>query len=401
VTRTKDNFDTDVLNILERGIEQLVERGIPLDEATTKMSAAFIGSLSDSGELIATSLIRTAPKMLGEHAIMNERFQRKLRDYWADVFDSHYAIVDCAEEFGSDFTKKNVRRATISNALVFQALIRLHARACRIALEVHWLLTGGFPAGALARSRTLHELAVTMNVIGDFGRKPEFLDLAERFLLHHHITNHSDALTYQGLAASGEHKPYTSADMARLERRRNRLIGRFGRLYASASYGWAANLPGAPRDFKQLESLSGIDQLRSYYKWASHEVHSDSKGSALNEESLDGIRTHLSTGPTLIGLSTPAQLSLISLHQCCASLAANGADDASPRDLIALKAIGELLERAKTLCADVEGRLGDERESHVRRSVASHGAHLRQSGRRPTVAVRVVAQHQPRLPLAD
>lgn len=70
---------------------------------------------------------------------------------------------------------------------LFEALTGLHARACRVAVEIHHLLAGGFPMGALARCRTLHEIAVTMMILADFGCMDEHPDLAERFLLHEDI----------------------------------------------------------------------------------------------------------------------------------------------------------------------------------------------------------------------
>lgn len=96
--------------------------------------------------------------------------------------------------------------------------------------------------------------------------------------------------------------------------------------------------------FRELERLAGIDHLRGYYRWASHEVHSGSKGSRLNLIQR-GERTVKSTGYTNTGLAGPGQIALISLHQITAAVLTS-ADPISPRDLLTLKAMQELLEDA-------------------------------------------------------
>lgn len=72
------------------------------------------------------------------------------------------------------------------------ALTLLHARACLVASEVQSLLRSGHAAGAQARWRTLHELAVIAFVLGNHDR-----DISERFLQHRQVERHKDALHYQ------------------------------------------------------------------------------------------------------------------------------------------------------------------------------------------------------------
>ena len=51
--------------------------------------------------------------------------------------------------------------------------------------------------GALARSRTMHELAVNALVIADWSKRVGHTDLPQRFLDHEVIANYRDALVYQ------------------------------------------------------------------------------------------------------------------------------------------------------------------------------------------------------------
>lgn len=62
---------------------------------------------------------------------------------------------------------------------------------CRVAAEIGTLLRSGFPEGAAARGRTLHELAVVSFVIKDASP-----DVGERFLLHDGVGRCKDAESY-------------------------------------------------------------------------------------------------------------------------------------------------------------------------------------------------------------
>jgi hypothetical protein len=85
--------------------------------------------------------------------------------------------------------------------------------------------------------------------------------------------------------------------------------------------------------------------MRSHYRWASHEIHSDAKGWVLNEYERGGI-SYLATGATNTGLAEPGHLALVSLLQCTCFLLINGAEELSPRDLLALMAMQSLVDRA-------------------------------------------------------
>jgi hypothetical protein len=85
--------------------------------------------------------------------------------------------------------------------------------------------------------------------------------------------------------------------------------------------------------------------MRSHYRWASHEGHSDAKGSALNVYERGGV-AYRSSGMTNTGLAEPGHLALISLHQCTVYLLTRGTDSISPRDLLALMAMEALVDRS-------------------------------------------------------
>jgi hypothetical protein len=160
--------------------------------------------------------------MLRWHRRQQRAFERRLRKHWGKALDLYFAVAVCAEEAGATFNDRHRPAAEEHQDLVFEAMTGLHARACRTALEVHRLLAGGFPMGALSRCRTLHELAVTMIILAEHGRQSDHVDLAERFLLHSVVMSYQDALVYQENCGALGYEPFTPEDMAEMKRRVSR-----------------------------------------------------------------------------------------------------------------------------------------------------------------------------------
>jgi hypothetical protein len=300
---------------------------------------------------LADSLQRGSKRPLREHRRTHEGFERRLRKHWGTALDRYLLLWLCVQEAGDLFDRAHRQTAVQAEDFVFEVLTGLHARACRTALEVHRLLSGGMPMGALARCRTLHELAVTAWVIADYGRRPEHADLAERFLLHQVVTSYADALIYQERSEMLGYEPFTYDVMERMRRQRQDVVSRYGDPYAKP-YGWAARIDPPPQTFRDLEELAKLAHLRGHYRWASHEVHSDAKGWALNTYKR-GEDSHKSTGVANVGLAEPGHLALISLHQVTVRLLTDGAAPQSAGDLLTLASFQLLLDDASD--AFVEG----------------------------------------------
>ncbi|MGH3885688.1 MAG: DUF5677 domain-containing protein [Pseudonocardiaceae bacterium] len=237
----------------------------------------------------------------------------------------------------------------------FEALTGLYARACRTALEIHHALAGGFPMAALARCRTLHEIAVIMMVLSEFGETEEHADLAERFMLHDAVQNWKDAETYQKHCAALGNEPLSLDEMSELEQAQQALLTRFGPEYGR-DYGWAAGLDGLKQPtFIKLEELAKVAHLRGHYSWANHEIHADSKGSRLNVFEQGDV-LYKQTGPTHFGMAEPASWAMLSLQQCIATLLFS-TDDVSPMEILGFKAIQHLIDDAVEMFDRTEARV--------------------------------------------
>lgn len=191
----------------------------------------------------------------------------------------------------------------------------------------------------------LHELAVNAIVIDDYGKPDgEHPDLAERYILHRGVLNWSDAQTYQSNSAITGYEPFTDDEMDAMRDEHKDLVARYGTDY-KGPYGWAARLvPGGRPNFRDLESLANVSFLRGHYQWASHEVHADAKGWALNVFEVNDTLFR-ATGPLDMGFADPGHLALISLHQCLTALVFSG-EEISPSDILSCMAIQRLVDDA-------------------------------------------------------
>lgn len=337
------SFDETYYDTVAEHVQRLVDDGMDVDEAIVTAANAMDPALDKAAPELAQTLIRTAPRMLRERSRRHHGFSKRLRKHWGPALDLFYVLTVCAEEAGADFYSDRVAGRDYDRRALHEALTGLHARACRTALEVHHLLSDGLASGAFARARTMHELAVTALVLQEYSQTDAHADLAERFLAHDDVQNWSDLQTYQHDAATLDVELFTDAEMTDVKERRDAAVAKFGPSFTGRN-GWAAGLDGIKQPtFRDLERLAKLDHLRGYYRWASHEVHSGSKGSRLNLLRRDG-QSVKNSGYTNTGLADPGQMALISLHQTTVAVLISA--DSSPRDLLVLKAMQHMLSDA-------------------------------------------------------
>ncbi len=345
---------------MAEGVDKLVRAGLTADDANQAAVDAGVQAMDSQGPAVAATLRRTVPRMLRERRRRGKVFQRVLRVYWGRSFDLYLSVCVAAEEAGQRFDDRLAADAEERQDYQFEALTGLYARACRTALEIHHALAGGFPMAALARCRTLHEIAVIMMVLSEFGETEEHTDLAERFLLHDAVQSWKDAKTYQKHCVTLGNEPLGVYEMSELEQAQQALLVRFGPEYRQ-SYGWASGLAGLKQPtFVNLEELVKVAHLRGHYSWASHEIHADSKGWRLNVFEQGDV-LYKQTGPMHFGMAEPASWALMSLQQCMVTLLFS-TDDISPLEMLGCKAVQHLINEAVEMFDRAEERVEESDE---------------------------------------
>lgn len=289
---------------------------------------------------VAALLAQEAPARLLVMRRERAGFESRLRERWGSALDQYLILCVCMEEAGRELNDR-----WQSEAALDAVLTGLHAKACRVAMEVHTLLGGGFGMGALARCRTLHEMAVISVVIGKgHGPSPKVPDLADQFEACGAVAALKDAQSYQENAGLILAEPLSGAEMQSLEDSSAAAKEHLGD--GIGDYAWAREIVGSRRpSFADLEKAAGLDHLRSHYKWASHEVHADARGLEANRVD-DGGHTLLMTGSSGEGLADPGQLALISLFQVTTSLLLSGTTRPNVETVVSMQALQLLLDQA-------------------------------------------------------
>ncbi|UUN27797.1 DUF5677 domain-containing protein [Streptomyces sp. FIT100] len=271
-------------------------------------------------------------------------FMKRLQRRYGRAFMAYTIMMACAHEAGEALASKGSSGLSEERAASFEVLIRLHAKACRVSGEVSALLINGYPEGALARCRTLHEMAVIAGAIGDCIDDAQNGDLALRYLEHEVIAVHQSARQHQKDHQALGVEPLGQDYLDELEALYDAALAKYGTEF-KREYGWAKKYcPDA--NFRALEAKVRMGHMRAYYQLASNEVHSGSRGLSLNFTDFRG-QVAMRVGKTNVGLTEPASMALNSLYQVTVVLLIKGLPDcADLTGLITMKALDELREQA-------------------------------------------------------
>jgi hypothetical protein len=323
-----------------------VEQRLAGEIEEAQVQAALAEAVQRAVEGVVPKLLREAlnqkPRVLRRRRRFRRGFEKRLRKRWGDALDLYDLLMTWCVEWGGAFNDRYREEAAADDDFAFEALTRLHARACLTASEIHVLLQTGHAVGAEARWRTLHEITVVSFILARRDR-----DIAERYLNHELIEQASDAEEYQRYHERLRYEPIEEAELERLRDLRATLVSRFGRPFARGHYGWAAPLfVDRSPEFGDIEEMAGIDHLRPFRTLGTRRVHAGAHGTGLGVLHR-GPHQMLQAGPTNFGLADAGHGALGSLVQCTITLLLQGRPE--PDDvlwLVRANALLELLDRS-------------------------------------------------------
>lgn len=270
----------------------------------------------DTVRLIKCSLVDSSKKMLEEHRMMAREFEKRNIDRWEKAFDIFEILIVTCTESGEEFNSSYREKAVQQQDLVFDLVVRHHARACHIAQEILCLLKSGYADAAHTRWRALHEVNVTAMFLAKHGQ-----ECAERFYFHDVIDSYDGMVEHKKYEHRLQEKalPQSEIDSCKIEY--DELISRYGKKFGN-HYGWASHLfPNHNRvGFAALEKNVELDHMRPYYKWASQNIHSGSKGMRNRLGLMEAEEDFLLVGQSNSGMTDPAHATAISLSQITCAL---------------------------------------------------------------------------------
>jgi Family of unknown function (DUF5677) len=283
---------------------------------------AFMDDLPDTVSSLSEKLSRTILRSLKRrwHSEYRQQkqdlegFRRRLHKRWGRGLDKLRMLISIAREYGGDLNE-SVRSVSHRNpSKDFDVLIRLHARSCQVADEVVCLLENGFADGAMARWRTLHEIAAVCHFIQRHGA-----EAAERYEDHQIVESRKAALQYQKHHKRLKQRSMSKKSLGELEAAYAACLTKHGKDFGN-SQGWASKHIGKGNPtIADIQEAGGIDHLGPYYRLASHSVHANPKGIFFKLGHV-GESTVLLAGPSNAGMADPGHATAISLLQISASL---------------------------------------------------------------------------------
>ena len=260
--------------ILESVIQETLEKeGYERyqDDLDARVSDMIPPLIEEVAEVSLEALMNATGSMLKKRNKDRRQFEKRLGKLWKRPLDLLEMFIVMATESGADFNSEYRESAVKSGDAVFEALTRLHARACQVSSAILVLLRSGYADDADSRWRTLHEIAVVSNFIYQEGQ-----EIAERYLLHDTVQR------YKLARAHNEHKdrlneePISPEEFDCLEEEYKALITRFGKPF-KRDYGWATSIIKQPT-MASIEKYVDLDHFRPYYRTASDNTHSNSHG---------------------------------------------------------------------------------------------------------------------------
>lgn len=235
-------------------------------------------------------------------------FRDRLDARWGQGLGGLRMLVTIAREFGEAFNEDG-SMGQGGSGFSFDVLRRLHARGCQVADEVICLLSSGLADGAMARWRTIHEIAAVAYLIGQHGD-----GLAERYVAHQIVETRSGAIQYRKHQARLNQEPISDEELEQIEAEYRAALTRFGEAFGG-QYGWAAEHINRKRPtIADILEAADIGHLSPYYKMASHNIHANPKG-VFFRLGLVGETEALLAGPSNGGLTDPGHATALSLVQ--------------------------------------------------------------------------------------
>ena len=226
------------------------------------------------GEQIIESLKISSARSLKRHRELDKQFEKRNVIRWQDGFDHLLTMISISSEF-IETTIKEIRLGSESDlSPKLFALQALHARGVRISRECYCLMTSGFADAALARWRTLFELAVISNILSEADES-----ISQRYIDSLIVKNSKELVKYAAAQHAANLKPLSDDEVDQGKRAAEIILRKHGQ-ELKEDYGWASplvktknRLNNPKPNLSHLMELGGFTSWGPRYSWANRELH--------------------------------------------------------------------------------------------------------------------------------
>lgn len=240
-------------------------------------------------------------------------FKGRLERRWGKALAKLRMLLTIVREWtGGAFERWQHAKAAGKKSHLADVMLRLIVRACQVTDEIIVLLESGLADAAMARWRTLHEIAIVSAVIAKYGE-----EIAERYVYYQIVESWSAIRSYERDHTDLGFKPIPKKLTEKVRRDHDKAVKRFGERFKEEN-GWAAgHLKLTVKEritFARLEQEVDEQYMRSPYRFASYNVHSSPKGIYVKLGNLNDPEKYLA-GKSNAGLADPGQHAAVSLSQ--------------------------------------------------------------------------------------
>jgi len=246
-----------------------------------------------------------------EQDIDLSEFRTRMESRWGKPLGQLRMLLTMVREWCESAHHRESSRKKHKKKQLRQILIRLLVRGCQVTDEIICLLGNGFADGAMARWRTLHEIAVVAAVISQHGEA-----IAERYVAHHAVESKRALGKYLVCAKQLGYRPLSARAQAKILKASDNAIATYGKPFKS-TYGWAAlHLKNDQPTFAHLEAAAGRTEMRSHYQMGNDNIHAGIRSMYVRLGLLD--YGGLLAGRSNAGLAEPGQNAAHTLTQLAA-----------------------------------------------------------------------------------
>lgn len=342
---SESELEPKVKEVVEGLSDKIEKFSSNIDETMQGLVDGVTDSMADS---ILQTLEERMDDMLDDQDAIHHGFANNIESIWGGPLGLLQGLIVIADESAQGYASRTDEY--LEDDLVQNLLIRIHGKAVQVTKEIITLLRNGFSDGAQARWRTLHEFAVVSVFISEHGK-----EVAERYFSHEDIHTYKAAVQYNDYYPRLGADPISEEEMELMQEDYQRLIEQYGQSYKH-DYGWAADVLALKKPtFRDIEASINLDHHRPYYKAASANVHGNPAG-VFQSLGLFAEEDIVLSGPSDIGLTGPAQSTVISLIIITTTMLTHGANVDS---IVVSKAIAKYGRKVEDAFISIEKEISE------------------------------------------
>ena len=295
------------LTISDANIEEVFQR---IEKFSKEQLPSLIPSMA--GKLSQKIFKDLKAKWSDENSLQEKDltgFRKRMGLRWGAPLGRLRMLLTMIREWCNELSVRESHRRKRKNKQTRKLLIRFLVRACQVTDEILCLLENGFADGAMARWRTLHEIAVVAAVVLQHGN-----EITKGYIDHQAVESKRALDKYNASAPSLGYKPIPARQQAKIAKAYDQAMATYGKPF-KGDYGWAARHLNKDRPtFSDLEAAAGRAEMRSHYQMGNDNVHAGIK-SMYVRLGLIGDYEGLLAGRSNAGLTEPGQNAAHTLTQ--------------------------------------------------------------------------------------